>query len=103
MPTELKTFNRGKLRRLVEAGRVISRSTYHFDDILGEQRGDKPMPVRMMPAEPGFIRQQGTIYLRPDDFTTKSGCAYTNGNDAVVTLHVHSNSNYTLEIVDAQR
>ena len=34
----MKTYRRDKLRRLVEAGKVETVSTYHFDDMTGGDR-----------------------------------------------------------------
>lgn len=95
----MKTFRRDKLRRLVEAGRVETISTYHFDDMLGESRTHNPMPVAMRPADWKDMKE-GTVYLFPSDFRTKSGCCYESGN-GIVTLIVHSNSNYDLRIKEA--
>ncbi len=93
--TELKTFRRDKLRRLIEAGKVETVSTYHFDDMLGESRSHRPMPVAIMPAD-WHDRKEGTCYLRESEFATKSGCCYE--RDGIVTLIVHGNSNYDFRI-----
>lgn len=92
----MNTFRRDKLRRLVEAGKVTTVSTYSFDDMYGESRSNKPMPVKLVPADRKEMRD-GTVYLFPSDFTSKSGAAWLN-EDGTVTLYVHSNSNYTLRI-----
>jgi hypothetical protein len=101
MSTITKTFNRGKLRRLVEAGKVTLAGSYHFDDMYGESRDSgQGLPVAIVPEhEPGEWRwrKEGICYLFPSDFTTKSGCCWLNDN-GTVTLIVHSNSNYTFRI-----
>jgi hypothetical protein len=94
----LHTFNRGKLRRLVEAGKVETVSTYSFDDMHGEYRSARPMPVAMWPANwRGF--RGGVCYMTEHDFTSKSGrCYRRDDSGAIVTLIVHSNSSYELRI-----
>ena len=97
----MKTFRRDKLRRLVDAGLVTSLSTYHFDDMLGESRSHEPMPVRMMPEDRSTVRD-GTVFLFPSDFTSKSGSAYDGGTTKdglpIVNLLIHSNSSVTMVI-----
>lgn len=96
----MQTFNRGKLRRLVQAGKVTMVSGYHFDDMYGESRSHKELPVAIVPEhEPGDWRwrKEGVCYLFPSDFTAKSGCCWLNPN-GTVTLIVHSNSNYTFRV-----
>jgi hypothetical protein len=96
--SNLKTFNRAKLRKLVEAGKVVKIESYHFDDMTGENRSTKPMPVAMKPAD-WKDREDGVCYLTEFDFKAKSGRAwYTEGSD-LITLSVHGNSNYTLRIL----
>ena len=90
------TFNRGKLRKLAAAGRLVLASSYHFDDMLGEDRTAKEMPVAIAP-ENRDDRKEGTCYLWDHDFKSSSGCAYESG-PGLVTLIVHSNSNYTFRI-----
>jgi hypothetical protein len=92
----MKTFRRDKLRRLVEAGKIETVSTYHFDDMYGESRTRKPMPVAMKPAD-WHDRKEGVCYLTEHDFDSGSGRAWLNPN-GTVTLYVHSNSNYELRI-----
>ena len=94
----MKTFRRDRLRRLAEAGRLETVSTYHFDDMLGESRGAKPLPVAIRPADWHDLRE-GICYLFPSDFTSGSGSAWLN-EDGTVTLYVHSNSNYTFRIAE---
>jgi hypothetical protein len=98
---QMKTFRRDKLRRLVEAGRVVTVATYHFDDMTGESRTHRPMKVAMLPAD-FRERQQGICYMFKHDFTAKSGCCYVrNEADGIITLIVHSNSKYDLRILPA--
>ncbi len=92
----MKTFRRDKLRRLVEAGKIETVSTYHFDDMYGENRTTHPMPVAMMPADWHDIKE-GTCYIRESEFKTKSGCCYES-ESGIITLIVHSNSSYDLRI-----
>ena len=92
----MKTFNRGKLRRLVEQGKVTMVDSYHFDDMQGESRTQKSMPVAIRPAD-WHDRKEGTCYLFESDFTASCGRAWQEENGLVV-LYVHSNSNFTLRI-----
>lgn len=95
----MATFNRGKLRRLAEAGRLVTVSSYSFDDMYGESRTDQEMPV-VCPMPPDHLdRREGIVYLRPDHFTSSCGGAYVGARSDLVTLHVHSNLNYTFRIL----
>jgi len=94
----MKTFRRDKLRRLIEAGKVETVSTYHYDDMTGAERSNKPMPVAIMPSD-WHDRKEGVCYLFPSDFTTQSGCCYVQDErSGIITLIVHGNSNYDLRI-----
>ncbi len=94
----ISTFRRDKLRRLIEAGKVETVSTYSFDDMHGASRGNKTMPVAIDPRD-YRLRQPGICYIRDDEFTTKSGCCYVSDKaSGIVTLIVHGNSNYDLRI-----
>lgn len=99
----MKSFRRDKLRRLVEAGKVVMAGSYHFDDMTGESRSQgQAMPVAMYPDGPDGWRQckPGICYVRPFEFTTKSGCCYVRDDTiGIVTLIVHGNSNYDFRIV----
>jgi len=95
MTTKMKTFRRDKLRRLIEAGKVETVSTYHFDDMTGESRSHRPMKVAIKPAD-WHDQQPGVCYLSEFEFTTKSGCCYE--KDGIITLIVHGNSNYDFRI-----
>ncbi len=96
----MTTFRRDKLKRLIAAGRVVTVSTYHFDDMTGESRGSKTLPVAMTVSGPDMWkdRKEGVCYLFPSDLTSKSGCCYVSGAD-LVTLIVHSNSSFTFRIL----
>jgi len=96
----MKTVNRGWLRRMVKAGRIVAVSACHFDDLHGEDRGlPQEMPVKLWADYPDWHdRQEGTIYLHDGDFKSKSGCCYQNAN-GTITLIVHSNSNYDLRLL----
>jgi hypothetical protein len=95
----MKTYSRGTLRKLVEAGRVVMTNGYHYDDMMGESRTGGSMPVQMKP-ENWQNRKDGVCYLTVWDLTAKSGCAYCRDDDpSAVTLIVHSNSNYELRIL----
>lgn len=97
------TFRRDKLKRLILANRVVLTSSYHFDDMLGESRTAKEMPVAMTESGPDMwkTRKEGTCYLFPSDLSSKSGCCYlaSSSRTDLVTLIVHSNSNYTFRIL----
>jgi hypothetical protein len=92
----MTTFRRDKLRRLIEAGKVEMIGAYSFDDMHGADRVRTTMPVAIMP-EDWHNMKQGVCYIRPGEFTTKSGRCYVSGQDTV-TLIVHGNSNYDLRI-----
>ena len=95
--SKLKTVKRDWLRRQVEAGKVVCVSAYHFDDMYGESRTSREMPVAMMPVD-RHDAHDGTVYLFPSDFTSGSGSAYRTEGGSIISLHVHSNSNYDLRI-----
>ena len=101
----MKTFRRDKLRRLIAAGRVVATDTYHFDDMTGTSRNQTERPVGLTKSGPDEWknRQEGTVYLFPSDFTSKSGTCYESGTtpegDLLVTLIVHGNSNFTFRIL----
>lgn len=92
----MSTFNRGKLRKLVEAGKVTMVGSYHFDDMHCEDRSHDEMPVAIKP-EDWHDRKQGVCYLSDWDFRSVSGAARINPN-GTISLRVHSNCNYTLRI-----
>jgi len=92
----MKTFRRDKLRRLIEAGKVVLDSAYHFDDMMGESRTDKEMPVAITPQD-RLARKEGICYIFASDFEGY-GRAWLNPN-GTVTLIVHSNCNYTFKIL----
>lgn len=95
----MKTYRRDKLRRLVEAGKVVMAGSYHFDDMYGESRhkGD-PIPCALMPQDRS-TRKQGVCYMFDHDFNSGSGRAWINP-DGSIHLYVHSNSSYDLRIID---
>jgi hypothetical protein len=96
----MKTFRRDKLKRLVEAGRVEVVGSYHFDDMMGESRNTaKGMPAAIKPAD-WHDRKEGICYLFESDFTASCGRAWLN-DSGIVTLYVHSNSNFDLRILPA--
>ena len=70
--------------------------SYHFDDMLGEDRSTGTIPVRM--RENFGDWKEGFLSLSEHDFRSKSGCAYDSGN-GTVTLIVHSNCSYVLREV----
>ena len=83
------------MRRLVEAGRIEVVGSYHFDDMDGASRDTaKGMRAAIMPADWRDCKQ-GVCYLYPSDFTSGSGRAWL-GENGIISLHVHSNSNYDL-------
>lgn len=96
----MTTFNRGKLRKLVDAGKVVMIGSYHYDDMTGVMRTRGEIPVAMKPSD-WRDRKEGVCYLTDWDFKTKSGCAYrSEDRPELVTLIVHGNSNYDLRIID---
>jgi hypothetical protein len=89
-----KTLRRDVLLRKAKAGKLILVDSYHFDDMTGESRGNKEMPVAIRP-EKFEGRKEGVAYLFEHDFKTKSGAAYLCAN-GTISLHVHSNCHFTL-------
>lgn len=89
----MKTVNRGYLKRMVERGELEVVGSYSFDDMYGASRGGQ-MPVEIDPGD-WQKRKEGTVYLRPDYFTSY-GRAWENPN-GTITLIVHSNLNYTFK------
>jgi hypothetical protein len=98
--TKMKTINRGWLRRMVAADRIVAVDAYHFDDMTGESRGlPGVLPVKLWADFPDWHdRKEGTIYLHDHDFKSKSGMAYDGGN-GVIHLSVHSNCSYELRLL----
>lgn len=89
----MATVRRDKLMRMAKAGKLLAVASYHFDDMMGESRGDHskdPMPVVI--REHGKHYQDGTYAVFESDFKSSSGTAYTSGDHYV--LIVHSNSNH---------
>lgn len=100
----MKTVNRGWLKKQVQAGKVEGRcdghytDDYAFDAANGFGRTTGWKPVRIRPAT-GFDHDyENFINLWADDFTSKSGKAYTH-DDGTIIYYVHSNLSYTLRIV----
>ena len=92
-----KTFNRAKLRRLADAGRLVVVEHFHYDEMTGQSTGDGlATPVHVIEGQAGY--RSGYYNLHPIDFTTKTGRAYQ-GEDGNVTLYVHSNRNLTFRIL----
>lgn len=92
----MKTFNRGKLKKLAAAGKLLLAESYHFDDMMGEHRNkDAAIPVRIKAGYGDFI--EGYCNLFESDFSGKSGRAWENA-DGTITLIVHSNANYTFKV-----
>jgi hypothetical protein len=98
-----KTIRRDVLKRLIAAGRVVGRGSYNFDDMYGESRSSgRRVPVALMPdkiEDRHKLAYDGKVwYLFDSDFSSKSGHAYGDPKGKL-TLYVHSNSNYDLEIL----
>lgn len=94
----MKTFNRSKLRKLVEQGRVIAVGSYSFDDMEGESRDTAKGMLCAIRPQDWHDRKEDVCYLFEHDFTSKCGRAWQSEN-GVITLYVHSNCNYDLRIV----
>jgi hypothetical protein len=96
----INTFRRDKLRRLVQAGKVVLVSSYHYDEMCGvNQHKGKPMRVAMKPAD-WKDREEGVCYLTNFDFKSSSGYCWSSPN-GVITLSVHSNCSYDFRILEA--
>jgi hypothetical protein len=89
-----KTFRRDRLLRLARAGKLVMVESYHYDDMTGSSRSKDERPVRVL--EHGGNREEGVAYVYASDFDGH-GRAYQ-GAGGVITLHVHSNCNYTFKI-----
>jgi len=93
------TLRRDWLRRQVQAGRVIVVGSYHFDDMQGTSRDTaKGMPAAIAPPD-WRERKSGVCYIHPHEFTGNAGRAWKDDATGVITLYVHSNSNYDLRIL----
>jgi hypothetical protein len=90
-----KTFRRDRLLRLARAGKLVMVESYHYDDMTGSSRSKDERPVRVL--EQGGDREEGVAYVYASDFEGNCGRAYQ-GASGVITLHVHSNCNYTFKI-----
>ena len=93
----MKIYRRDKLLRLAEKGKLVLVGSYHFDDILGAERSDREMPVKVRSGDPNEPHQDGVCYVRRSEFTNY-GCAWENDN-GTVHLHVHSNKNYDFRVL----
>ena len=91
----MKTVNRGTLKKLALAGKLVAVDSYHFDDQLGESRSQKELPVRI--GDYGDWKD-GCYNMHLSDFEGKGGRAWEN-QDGTITLYIHSNSNVTLKKV----
>lgn len=98
------TFRRDRLLRLLKAGKLEMVESYHYDDMTGSEHCKDARPCALAPvderdAEGRIVkfgeRKQGVAYLRADEFDGH-GRAYARGG--LITLHVHSNCNYTFRI-----
>lgn len=97
----MKTFNRGKLRKLAAAGKLLCVDYYHFDDMYGaERKNGASIPVVYPKPADWHDRTNGILYLDDMDFRTKSGCCWENPN-GTITLIIHSNLNYTFKVKEA--
>ena len=97
MTTPNSMIRRDVVRRLAEQGKLEVVSSYHFDDLLGASRSSDTMPVVFVPADQTPTYQDGVVYLRPSHFTGDAGRAWRESN-GLITLHVHSNLNFTLRV-----
>jgi len=103
----MKAFRRDKLKRLVEAGRVVMVGSYSFDDTLGADRTKgTEMPVEMDPGD-FRLHKEGIVYMKDYLFEGKPGMAYENrpSVDGALFVHlkVHSNLNYDFKIKPATK
>ena len=93
----MATMNRGTLLKMAKAGKLVMVGSYHFDDMIGESRGAKEIPVRIRADYNDFI--EGQCNLWESDFKSKCGRAWRNDN-GTYCLYVHSNCNYDLKEVE---
>lgn len=95
----IRTFNRGKLLRLIKAGRVVATGSYHFDDMYGESRGlPREMPVEINPGD-FKLRREGVVYVWESDFTGYGRAWYHGDSTDRVHLRIHSNSSLDFRIL----
>jgi hypothetical protein len=95
----MKTIRRDKLLRLARNGKLVTVSSYSFDDMHGASRSKTERPVAIIPeGNPDWWkeRKEGVAYLHASDFTG-SGRAWENPN-GTITLIVHSNLNYDFRV-----
>ena len=92
-----KTFRRDKLLKLARAGKLVSVSSYSFDDMYGESRGSDTKPVHVM--EDGRDFKEGFYNIRQSEFESRTGRAWID-ESGVITLYVHSNSDVSFRIVE---
>jgi hypothetical protein len=91
----MKTIRRDALLRAVKAGKMISVSSYHFDDMTGQEIRSTPLPARIMAGGQDF--REGFCNLYESDFS--SSCGYACENESgTFTLGVHSNCHYELAL-----
>lgn len=90
------TFNRATLKKMAEQGRLEMIDSYHFDDMHGEERTEKVLPVEIIGEDRGGCKE-GVCRLFPFDFKSKSGRAWKNPN-GTITLKVHSNCSFTFRV-----
>jgi len=98
----MATMRRDVLKRMAEAGKLETVSTYHFDDMQGTSIGKKALPVRLTDVGEYWTRQEGICYLFPSDFSSSCGHAKRN-DDGTIDLYVHGNSWYTFRVVKEAR
>ena len=87
-------FNRVKLKKLIQEGKVTCISSRHYDDMYGETYTQKEMLVNF--GNYGSYKE-GIITIAESDLKTKSGFAYQ-GEPGHINLIVHGNLSYHLKI-----
>tara|TARA_Y100000310_G_scaffold345177_1_gene462395 strand:- start:6457 stop:6738 length:282 start_codon:yes stop_codon:yes gene_type:complete len=91
----MKTFNRGKLKRLIEKGYIICVNSYFYDEMDGLKISNKERPVRIQRNYDDW--QEGAINLTERDLRTQTGRAWEETSGDII-LKVHGNEKYTFRI-----
>lgn len=95
----MRTIRRDKLMRLAMAGKLVAVGSYHYEDSTGSERmKDGRFPVRIQTPEERC--REGWYNLMEHDFKSNSGCATVSDDGKTVSLYVHSNCNYELQMAD---
>jgi hypothetical protein len=88
---DMKTVNRGWLRKQVEKGNIEAKCAYSLSDDYGFDKSINYGKTDWSNAK--------ELNFSDWDFKTKSGAAWYN-TDGTITFIVHSNSSYDMRIIE---